>query len=94
MRTHPFHDNGFYIVFAYSSRKKDCESWGSIFRPDYKKCDGISRLSNAFCGELLLTHTGENLLKSNCVSLMKVQQSGNGKLCFRYAAVALNALCL
>ena len=25
MQTHPFHDNGFYIVFAYSSRKKDCE---------------------------------------------------------------------
>lgn len=25
MQTHPFHDNGFYIVFAYSSRKKGCE---------------------------------------------------------------------
>ena len=25
MQTHSFHDNGFYIVFAYSSRKKDCE---------------------------------------------------------------------
>ena len=25
MQAHPFHDNGFYIVFAYSSRKKDCE---------------------------------------------------------------------
>lgn len=25
MQTHSFHDNGCYIVFAYSSRKKDCE---------------------------------------------------------------------
>ena len=30
MQTPPFHDNGFYIVFAYSSRKKDCEIW--LFR--------------------------------------------------------------
>ncbi len=60
------------------------------FPAGIQKYDELSRLSNTFCGELLLTHTGENLLKSNCVSLMKVQQSGNGKLCFRYAAVALN----
>lgn len=63
---------------------------GIDFPAGIQKYDEISRLSNTFCGELVLTHTGENLLKSNCVSLMKVQQSGNGKLCFRYAAVALN----
>lgn len=64
---------------------------GIDFPAGIQKCDEFSRLSNAFCGELLLTHTGENLLKSNCVSLMKVQQSGNGMLCFRYAIVTLSA---
>lgn len=67
---------------------------GIDFPAGIQKYDELSRLSNAFCGELLLTHTGENLLKSNRVSLMKVQQSGNGKMCFRYAAVALKAPCL
>lgn len=64
---------------------------GIDFPTGIQKYDEFSRLSNAFCGELLLTHTGENLLKSNCVSLMKVQQSGNGMLCFRYAIVTLSA---
>lgn len=77
--------------FRLQFTEKRLRNLGINFSTGLQKYDELSRLSNTFCGELLLTHTGENLLKSNCVSLMKVQQSGNGKLCFRYAAVTLSA---
>lgn len=78
------------ISFLLTVYGKKIAKSGDRFSAGIQKYDELSRLSNTFCGELLLAHTGENLLKSNCVSLMKVQQSGNGKLCFRYAGVALN----
>lgn len=80
-----------FILFSLTVHGKKIAKAGDRFPAGIQKHDGLSRLSNAFCGESLLTRTGENLLKSNCVSLMKVQQSGSGKLRFRYAIVTLSA---